>query len=331
MAATFLSLGILQCLLGFDQGNMAFFPLFLGMLLFGLPHGAIDHLVALGLAGKKLNLLPLGAVVLAYLAVVLAVLALWTITPITAAVGFLAITIWHWGKGDLSYESYVLHPHPEFRNLAEIQIHSLVRGLIPIGIPFIAFPEIATTFITTSVSIFSPNSPTTSPNTWQPILASLFAVLFLADCTLHLRHRNHPLARKIILENLCLAAFFWIVPPWVAIGWYFAGWHGFRHIVRLAGYQSPDTPPPPSTRAKITRVLWQAVPFTLVSVLMLIALQLALADRVTHLNQTIALYLVLISALTLPHIIIVAWMDHQESPSPKISPNHSKFQQLHPK
>jgi len=318
IATLFLSLGILQCLLGFDQGDWRFLPLILGMLLFGLPHGAIDHLVALGLANKKLTLLPLSTVVISYLAVVFAVLGLWVIAPIVAAVGFLFITIWHWGKGDLSYESLVLHPHAEFRNPVEIQIHLLLRGLIPIGIPFIAFPEIATAFITTSVAVFSPTSSASSSRDWHPILYSLFISLFLLDCILHLRHRKHSIAWRIILENFCLAAFFCIVSPWIAIGWYFAGWHGFRHILRLSGYQSLSASPPPSTRAKITLTLWQALPFTFLSVFMLIALQFLLADRIINLNHAIAVYLVFISALTLPHIIIVAWMDREESQNPMI-------------
>jgi hypothetical protein len=45
-----------------------------------------------------------------------------------------------------------------------------------------------------------------------------------------------------------------------------------------------------------------------------------MADRVASAFETTALYLVLISALTLPHLIIVEWMDHQEASLSKQRP-----------
>jgi hypothetical protein len=46
---------------------------------------------------------------------------------------------------------------------------------------------------------------------------------------------------------------------------------------------------------------------------MLVGLFLALPDRVANHFEVAALYLVLVSALTLPHLIIVEWIDRREA------------------
>ena len=97
-AVVFLLLGGLQAVFGLDDGVLRFLPLLVGLFLFGLPHGAIDHLVALGLARRGMRLRPFVVVVTLYLVVVVAVLLLWWVAPLFTALGFLVMTIFHWGK-----------------------------------------------------------------------------------------------------------------------------------------------------------------------------------------------------------------------------------------
>jgi len=132
-AILFLGLGILQTFVGLDVGWFRFLPLVLGMVLFGLPHGAVDHLVALGLAGRSLSPFPLTIVISLYSLVVVAVFASWVFFPLAAAVGFLIMTIYHWGKSDFAFERICLEPAVSFRNRTEDGVHLILRGLIPIG------------------------------------------------------------------------------------------------------------------------------------------------------------------------------------------------------
>lgn len=299
-------------LLGFDEGLLRFAPWMIGALVFGLPHGAIDHLVALGLAGKALRPGPFLSVVFLYLLVVIAVLALWMILPLVAALGFLVMTIYHWGKSDVIFERSVWKSELEFRGPIVNCVHLILRGLIPIGLPFLVFPEQAIGFISTCVQFFSPNYEI-DWQLWRFLVFAVFAVVVVTEFGVHLRHWRLPIARRILIENFVLTLFFCLVPPIIAIGWYFAGWHGLRHMLRLCDYEAPDFPWVPVLWKRIVCRCWQVVPFTVVSLLMLTVLSVWMAGNVSGAFEAVAIYLVLVSALTLPHLIIVEWMDCREA------------------
>ncbi|MEX1048333.1 MAG: Brp/Blh family beta-carotene 15,15'-dioxygenase [Akkermansiaceae bacterium] len=311
-AFLFLGLGLLQVFFGLDEGPFRLLPLALGMILSGLPHGAVDHLVALGLAGRPLRLVPLLIVVLLYLLLVILVLGLWVVFPFAAALGFLIMTIYHWGKADLAFERFGRVATPQFRGRIGDGIHLVARGLIPIGLPFLAFPEQAIEFVSACVQIFSTDSFEIPMQVWRKWIFIPFAIFLFGDFWIHLRHSRLLFARRILIENGGLLAFFWCVPPLIAIGWYFAGWHGFRHILRLCHYESDDLPVDPVLEKRVRRFVWQAFPFTLAAVLMLAGLLGGLADQIPSSFEGVALYLVLVSALTFPHLLVVEWMDRRE-------------------
>ncbi|HAC23571.1 MAG TPA: hypothetical protein DCE81_01505, partial [Cytophagales bacterium] len=71
----------------------------IGMLLFGIPHGALDHLHALENAGRK-NLM---AYILKYLGLGTLILILFWLSPALGLLIFLAYSAWHFGEADFSY------------------------------------------------------------------------------------------------------------------------------------------------------------------------------------------------------------------------------------
>ena len=310
-AAVFLLFGALQALLGFDAGAFRFLPLLVGIFLFGLPHGAIDHLVALGLARRTMRLRPFVVVVTLYLLVVLAVLLLWWVAPLWAAMGFLAMTIFHWGKADLAFEGLSPRYGAVERNRLEDYVHLALRGCIPIGLPFLAFPDQASAFINACIQLFVPGIDA-NWLLWRRLVLGLFLALFLFDGWTHLKRITKPGSGRVLLENCILTGFFCFVSPLVAIGWYFVGWHGCRHFLRLCAYEPPRSSEGGTLLQRMKLRNWQALPFTLVSVVMLFALSAVIWERIDNPFTVAALYLVLISALTLPHLMIVEWMDRRE-------------------
>lgn len=310
-AVIFLGLGILQVMLGLEDGPLRFAALALGIVLFGLPHGAIDHLVALGLADRPLRLVPLAMTVCLYLLAVCSVLIMWFFLPVLTASGFLVMTIYHWGKSDLTFERYVLFESPEFRGPLASFNHSMSRGMIPICVPFFAFPDQSTEFLAACIGLFSPDRSVSFQELGNWVVLVL-CLSFLVDQWIHLRKIRLLAARRIFIENILLVSFFWVVPPLLAVGWYFSGWHGLRHIIRLCHYERKGVKPISAVTGKIRTFAVQALPFTLISILMLMGLLGGLADRIPSAYEGVALYLVLISALTFPHVIIVEWMDHRE-------------------
>lgn len=71
----------------------------IGMLLFGIPHGALDHLHALESASRK----SLMAYILKYLGLSALILLLFWLSPVLGLLLFLAYSAWHFGEADFSY------------------------------------------------------------------------------------------------------------------------------------------------------------------------------------------------------------------------------------
>jgi beta-carotene 15,15'-dioxygenase len=239
------------------------------------------------------------------------VLVLWFFSPVIAAFGFLIMTIYHWGKSDLVFERYVLFPIPQFRGLFTDFNHALLRGMIPICVPFLAFPDQSIEFLAACIRLFSVEYMI-SFQELRFLVFPIFGVSFLIDQWIHLRKVRLRAAKRICIENILLIAFFGFIPPLLAIGCYFAGWHGLRHIIRLCHYEQKGARPDPAISEKIHTFAVQALPFTVISIFMLLGLLCGFGDRIPDAYEGVALYLVLISALTFPHLIIVEWMDRRE-------------------
>lgn len=286
----------------------ALVPLGLSAVLFGLPHGAIDHLVLLGLARRHLSLKNLIVVCGFYLAAVLLFLLLWWLLPRVALFLFLCYTVYHWGKSDLAFEAVrSAPPRGVVFNLAG-RCHLLLRGLLPIGLPFVAFPVETERFLHRCLEAFGMRFELAGD--LQLLFALCIGLLLLTELWFYYR-KNH--SGGIVLETLGLLVFFALVPPLLAIGLYFCGWHGLRHVLRLLNYYEPGREKPLQEKLSrsLARFFWRAAPFTVLSLLILWVVRLLVAPA-ADLYGTIAVYLILISALTLPHILVVEWMDRRE-------------------
>lgn len=300
--------GLGQVLLEWDQGLGLLVPLFASVLLFGLPHGAIDHLVALGLARCQLRPRPLLVVVTTYLLLTLFFLLFWRITPLLAALAFLCMTIYHWGRADTAFELSCRGNDSPLLDSRLRRTHSALRGLIPIGLPFLAFPDQTEGFLATCADLFNASLPALGP--LYVIVGFTLPLLIILEISLLLRANSGR--SRLAFETALLIVFFLIVPPLLAIGWYFCFWHGLRHVLRLCGYRvaggkAPSIPRP----AQLALFYRRALPLTLVSIGLLLALAWLVPTSGSAM-EWVALYLVFISALTFPHIILVEWMDRRE-------------------
>lgn len=300
---------LLQVSLGMHEGWLVFLPLVVSALLFGLPHGAIDHLVALGLAGRALK--PGNLLAVAGLYLLLAVLygGLWWLAPGLAIAGFLAMTLYHWGQADTTFDR-IRDPGGVLTKSRLLRwTHTALRGCLPIGLPLLAFPEQSAAFLHSCLALFVEGQAPPVEH-WRLWIGGLLSALLAGELCLLWRHRRADGGLCLVLETGLLLALFSLVPPLVAIGWYFCLWHGLRHVLRLTRYQAADSGPPETGARAFGLFFRRALPFTLLPLLFL-----ALAGRGLPTEGSparwIALYLVLISTLTFPHIILVEWMDRK--------------------
>ena len=327
-AALILACGVANVLRLEIPAWMQYLPFALSLVLFGLPHGALDHLVPARLSGQKPTPRSVGLVVVLYGALGAAVFLLWSVAPAAAFLFFIALTWFHWGQGDLWVvarleESFPLSPSLRVGTL-------IIRGGLPMLVPLLAFPTIYHEVMAGSIKLFSAGGQSTPAldflfdPTVRLALGVGFGVVIIVTLVLQLLAaswsprpaRAHLIAawRRNGLEVVLLLAFFAVVPPVLAVGLYFCLWHAVRHIIRL---ELLDT----RARASLARGILlpalrrfsvDALPVTIVALALLVALFFIVPRSGADANSLLGLYLVLISALTLPHVAIVTWMDHRQ-------------------
>lgn len=278
-------------------------PFAVSVLVFGLPHGALDHLVPTRLRPGTSTVRSVLVVVALYLVVGTATAALWAAAPLLGFATFIAVTWFHWGQGDL-FVDRLLDDGTAGRLGAVLTV--AVRGALPMLVPFIAQPAAAAAVVIGTATSLG-GTPAAAAVEVPAAARVAGAALVVALIVLHLltvRRAEVPLWRQAT-EDIVLVVFFAVVPPVLAVGLYFTFWHSVRHILRLELTDSIAAEQLHHGRllAPFVRFMRQAWPITAIAVGMLAALALTL-----H-RADLGVYLALIAALTTPHAVIVTWMD----------------------
>lgn len=299
--------------------TVQYVPLVASAVLLGLPHGAIDHLAYPRVRGEAVTLRAMGVVVGIYAALGAVYAVGWLVAPAAAFAVFILLTWGHWGQGDL----YALRAFcradyldtPLTRWLAVV-----VRGGLPMLVPLLAFPEWYRRVADALVSLFSLGAVDTLAWAFRAdtrlVLGVAYATVVLAYLALaFVRTADRSVWAVDAGETALLVAYFAVVPPVLAVGVYFCVWHAYRHIARLALLERD------SRTALRERRLWpalarfarEATPLTLVSLVLLGGVYLLVPNPPTTLPGWVALYLVLVAVLTLPHVVVVSVMDREQS------------------
>ena len=289
-------------------GWVQYLPFAASLVLFGLPHGAVDHLVPARLAGRAADRRSVLGVVLLYLALSGLCLALWFTAPVAAFVLFVLVTVFHWGAGDL--HALLFFGPDDLGGMGPVPraLLLVLRGSLPMLIPLLFFPDAYRGVASAAAGLFGADAAALS-GAFSPAFRFAVGAALAAVAVLFLLRAAGDLAGErlsllpVALETLLLLAFFAVVPPVLAVGLYFALWHAPRHIARLVLLQPVPAP---------SRFVRDAAPLTGLALVLLAALYLAVPGREGDAGSLLAVYLVLISALTLPHAVVVSYMDARQ-------------------
>ncbi len=304
--------------------GLMYLPLLLSTVIFGIPHGALDHLVPLRMGwnwSRKPGLLPLFIGAYALLAAL--ALGLWWLAPTLTFWGFLLMSLLHWGQGDLHYLETGQGRRRSGPWSAPLTL--LARGSLPILVPLLAFPDWygrLASGVRVAFGLNSLTGPLLSGAWISGLTLALGAVLlaYALDTLLSSRRPGLELA-----ESALLLVFFVLVPAPLAIGTYFTLWHAWRHLGRLLSLQpgghgaavngaavngaAGNDAAAGSSWLPTLRLAVDLLPITLVALGLLAGLYIWAAPHVQNVETFAALYLALIAALTVPHALLVAWMD----------------------
>ncbi|MBJ7291854.1 Brp/Blh family beta-carotene 15,15'-dioxygenase [Williamsia sp.] len=261
----------------------------LGLVL-GVPHGSVDHLLA---------------------ADVLAVRA------VTATVGYAALaaaawTVLHWG-GALPLALMIVASIVHF-GLGEVETMD-----IPFGTSVFRRTALLLTGAGALVLPLARGGPgwDETLRTLSPSLADLFSsgtIRFVligiwAASALVSAHLLVVERRWLILVDLAVIGVVGsVVAPLVAFALWFGLWHGPRHIARLVARELADDRRSSTTRQAWMATIRHAVPATLGAYATLAAV-VGVVVGYGSTTGAVAMAIVVLLALTAPHMIVVAAMD----------------------
>jgi Brp/Blh family beta-carotene 15,15'-monooxygenase len=303
---------------GAPSRGVQLLPFAVSILVFGLPHGAVDHLTLPWAYDEPPTRRWLAIVGGLYLVVGLAYAMIWFVAPIAAFALFILITWFHWGQGEL-------HPLVELVDSTHLGTQAAraltvaARGSLPMALPLVAFPEEYRWVAVRLVGLFgtvdlAALDPVFSP-AGRGAVAAVVATLIVASPAVGYRSGTGREAWLVDAgELLFLTAYFLVVPPILAIGVFFPCWHSVRHITRLlllddAAAARLDEGALWSALARFGRL---ATPLTVGALVIFGGLALAIPVDPTSGPDLFAVYLVGIAVVTAPHVVVVTMLDLRE-------------------
>lgn len=294
-------------------------PLAASVLAVGLPHGAVDHLALPRVRDRHPTWTAIARVFVLYGVLGGAYASVWFVAPVWAFVLFIALTWFHWGQGDLyALRAFVDSAHVDGRLASALVV--VVRGGLPMLVPLVAFPDwyhrVADALVSLFVSGGLGRASWVFGATARTGIGAAFALVVLAHFALgYFRAGGASRGWRVdAFETLLLGTYFTVVPPLFAIGVYFCAWHSLRHVVRLVVLSADSRVSLRAGRLRpaLASFAVEATPLTLGAVALLAVLALVVPQRPGATMDLVALYLVLIAVLTLPHVAVVTVMDRAQ-------------------
>jgi len=285
---------------GLSLGPVAFSILMIAVVVTGIPHGAVDHIVAARLYGLSSSFRDQARFYGFYLAMMAIYGALWLVVPAWCLAAFLLMTMYHFGQADLAYWSL-----PPVSGRAAY----LSRGLLLVGLPIAAFPGIVDPIFDAIAGVQVSAWPYVATHgAWVCAALIVQHVIVLAAVRPLAAERPDAWWREFI-NVAALSALFLTVHPLVAFAVYFGLWHSLGHILELVRFFNRRGEP-----TSLPGFYRKAALYTVVSFVGLGGLYAATQSFGLQ-DQMIALLFILISVMTLPHMVIVEHLYQQPETS----------------
>lgn len=267
------------------------------VVVFGLPHGALDLNLVRGATNGSWT--TLAAAIGLYLLAAGAVLTVWVFAPVAALLGFLLIAVVHFGLGDTEdldgpQRAVEIVARGGFAGIAPLVFHPLTtRDLFAL----LVGPTSTATLDSALGAISSP-----AALLWSLCLVA--AVIWRAV--------QHPSGWVAACAELILTtAVFAVFHPLAAFLLYFCFVHSVRHIADLGAARFP------TEGGRAARwLLRESLPFTVATILLTLVIWFIFARPGAYDETMIRTIFWGLSALTVPHMILTAWWHGRGDPTP---------------
>jgi Brp/Blh family beta-carotene 15,15'-monooxygenase len=306
-------------------------PWGLALICFGLAHGGIDHrLPSKGVAASESRVSAASTwFYVGYLGAMAATLWLWWVSATAGWLFFLAISVYHFGQGDLYWSQ-------RFGLLSCVEpglggrvgrsgyagLFLLIRGSLPVLLPLFFFSEeyegITRAVGAESLLGWGLAVDLTRWGTlalWGVVGIQVGGALILVWRG---RQRWKETCGAVIVEageTFLLLWFASLAPPILSIGTYFVCWHSPRHVARLVEVV-------PDLRECLEsgrNPLWAlvafhriAAPMTIAAGLLFLLVWWGSGRWGISVSALVGPAIFFISAITVPHVLIVSRLDHSQ-------------------
>jgi beta-carotene 15,15'-dioxygenase len=295
------------CLLGKLAGenaeNYGAWLLMASALFFGLPHGAYDFWILTDAASREnKRASAILKLLFGYLFISVLIVVVWFFLPDFALISFLFLSVWHFGSGDAVWES-----EGKFGWI----LSSIGRGSVLIFAPSVFFPSESGTVLSNLIS--NQNTQIVGFLLGSAPYVFVFGILLILLGSAELKTEK---SRLILLETILLIIFFWLTSPLLAVTIYLIGVHSWRHLLRLDIYENANNANKYNNLFNLVcRFHYRSLPVTIFSILGIGLIFWLWKFRVSDLAGYTSAYLVLLSALTVPHAILITWTEcrHQKT------------------
>lgn len=285
LSAIFIGIGLIS---PSTNESLSIWVLLTSVFLIGIPHGAIDHIIASELFENKNNLRSHLIFYSSYLLIMAFLGAVWFISAPAGMIVFLLISIYHFGQADM--EDFIQEGNSSI-------FWNILRGSFVIGL--ILFSDTSKTLpvIADATGISATYFQSILPQASVIItgLLSLYLIAFIISAY------NKLIQSPTIFfaDAILLTALFLISGPFIGFALYFAVWHSAGHVHEMMQFFKKR-----EKSFGLQDFAYQSLPFTLISLLGLAGLYYV-QELFGSGQQFITLMFILISVLTLPHMFVV--------------------------
>jgi Brp/Blh family beta-carotene 15,15'-monooxygenase len=264
-------------------------------LAVGIPHGALDHLVTL----PRSQPMKMALFIAVYVAI--ALIAVWAILEWNVY-GFyvvVAMSALHFGIGDAAYLAERDRILGRDRSLRPTQIlYALAGGVTPVLIPLVNERS--------SQALAAVNPALVD---WDGGFADAFYWIAIALLVTAIVAQLVSRCERDALDLILLGLLAILTPPLIAFAVYFGTWHAMRHTARLTlnltksqrAYENDDA------KGALLSAVIPGIP-ALIGTL-IVAAGLVLFGENNFTDDFLWLLLVVIWALTVPHMMVTAKLD----------------------
>ncbi len=278
-------------LLGVDWSGAATFLVVAGLIA-ALPHGAVDHLAPRWRRAQRP--VPVVALMAGYVVLALVAWGLLRAWPLAGLVVLLSMSVVHFGLGEATFHGLRRGPGQASRAAG------LSVALVAVLLPLLTHASEAAPYL----RAMAPSWDGRWGPAWEAAAVVLvLSVALLGGLTAVRRGQRLVAGELLLLVVLAVAA-----PPAVAVATYVGWWHAVRHTAVLLTEERAVT----GSDAVRSLVRRAAAP-TVVAALALGGLWLwSGGDALNFVSEQIWL----LAALTVPHALVVAWLDRTRAASP---------------